>query len=417
MKNIVTKLILVCFAALFFAGCDDAENNAITKNMAYIKDAYNKKTSELYLEGNIVEHASMPVNLTHRDDTRDIEITVSAAAKALAAYNKKYNKDYQLYPTNLWGFESDRVVVKKGSTGVSVDIIIQPQPEELVASGNIYVIPVTITNADGIGVLNGSETFIYILKRTPRATVAGFLKTDEAKVIQLPLEHPGGRIAYTELTFEFLIKIEEWSVGHNYALLCNNGGEDNGGQIYSRIENGGFATGLAGGNFEWNIGDGEAIGAVPINGKIELHKWYHVAMTFGKGQIQLYIDGYLRSKLDVARKEIVCTTGGYTWVGAGTNNGYSSNRVRSVTMTSELRLWNVLRTQEQIRENMYNINPQTPGLLGYWKMNDGAGNTVKDYAGNADGYTVKWRYETSTDPMTPSGDLAWYENQTLTVGQ
>ena len=216
-----------------------------------------------------------------------------------------------------------------------------------------------------------------------------------------------------------MIKITEWTIGHNYALLYNNGHEDGGGQIYSRVENGGFtATGLAGANFEWNIGDGEAIGAVPINGKIELDKWYHVAMTFGKGQIQLYVDGYLRSKLDVARKEIVCTTGGYDWIGAATNNGYSGNRVRSATMTSELRLWNVLRTQEQIRENMYGVNPQTQGLLGYWKMNDGTGYIVKDYAGNADGYAVMWRYESDTNPPTPSVDgLAWYENQTLTVGQ
>lgn len=412
MKNIVTKLIPVCFAALLFTGCDDAENNAITENMAYIKDAYNKKTTEVYFEGDMVGRVSIPVNLTHRDDTRDIEVTVNVATEALAAYNKKYNKDYQLYPVDLWRFESDRVIVKKGSVGTSVGITVQPLPDELVASGNIYVIPVTIANADGIGVLNGSETLIYILKRTPRATVAGFLKKDEAKVIQLPLKHPGDRMAYAELTFEFLIKIEEWTIGHNYALLYSNGSEENGGHIYSRIENGGFATGLAGANIEWSIGGGESISAVPINGKIELKKWYHVAMTFGKGQIQIYIDGYLRSKMDVARKEIVCTTGGYTWVGAGTNNGYSANRARSVTMTSELRLWNVLRTQEQIRENMYNVNPKTPGLLGYWKMNDGAGNTVKDYAGNADGYTVKW-----SDPVTPSGDLAWYPDQVLTVGQ
>ena len=196
MKNIVTKLISVCFVALFFTGCDNAENSAITENMAYIKDAYEKKTSELYLEGNIIEYPTIPVNLTHRDDMRDIEITVNMATEALAAYNKKYNRDYQLYPTNLWRFESDKVIVKKGSTGTSVNIVIQPQPNELVASGNIYVIPVTITNADGIGVLNGSETLIYILKRIPRATVMVFLKNgDDKKVITLPLEHPGGRIA------------------------------------------------------------------------------------------------------------------------------------------------------------------------------------------------------------------------------
>ena len=56
----------------------------------------------------------------------------------------------------------------------------------------------------------------------------------------------------------------------------------------------------------------------------------------------------------------------------------------------------VARTPEQIWENMYNVeNPKDdPTLLGYWKFNDGKGNTVKDYSryGN-DGqakYDLKW---------------------------
>ena len=49
---------------------------------------------------------------------------------------------------------------------------------------------------------------------------------------------------------------------------------------------------------------------------------------------------------------------------------------------AEARVWSVARTQQQIWENMYEIaDPESdPTLLGYWKFNEGAGNTVKDYS-------------------------------------
>ena len=76
---------------------------------------------------------------------------------------------------------------------------------------------------------------------------------------------------------------------------------------------------------------------------------------------------------------------------------YSYNDYRPLNgKIAEARVWSVARTPEQIWENMYNVeNPKDdPTLLGYWKFNDGKGNTVKDYSryGN-DGqakYDLRW---------------------------
>lgn len=396
-----------CIAAYFFAGCDDAVNNAITDNKAYIKGAYEKKISNIYLESSDEERASVQMALSRRDDSRDVEVTVCASETALEEYNKKYGKDYKLYPENLWRFESEKIIFKKGTTGAPVNLLIKPVPDELIAEGSIYVIPVNIASVDGAGILNGAETLICIIRRTPVATVGGFLKTGVAQDLYLPVNHGETLYSYTELTIEFMIKLTEWTSAHNFALIYNQSG--NQGQIYSRIEGGG--NGLAKAAFEWNIGDGEAISAAPPSGKIELNKWYHVAFTFGKGQIAIYIDGISVARLDVARKAIVCGNG-YIWRGAGCNGGYGSTPSRNSTMSAELRIWNVIRTQEQIQECMYAVNPKSQGLLGYWKMNDGSGNTVKDYAGTADGYTVTYN---TTNPS--SIGLTWYTGETLTVGQ
>jgi len=49
----------------------------------------------------------------------------------------------------------------------------------------------------------------------------------------------------------------------------------------------------------------------------------------------------------------------------------------------EVRIWNVIRSQEEIYRNMYDVDPQTTGLKAYWKFNEGKGNNIaKDLTGN-----------------------------------
>ena len=49
---------------------------------------------------------------------------------------------------------------------------------------------------------------------------------------------------------------------------------------------------------------------------------------------------------------------------------------------TEVRVWNVARSEQEIWENMYDVDPQTPGLIGYWKFDEGEGNVIRDWTGN-----------------------------------
>jgi hypothetical protein len=60
---------------------------------------------------------------------------------------------------------------------------------------------------------------------------------------------------------------------------------------------------------------------------------------------------------------------------------YEANRDFKGNMC-EVRIWNVIRTQEEIASSMYEVEPDTPGLVAYWKMDESSGNTIKDYTGN-----------------------------------
>jgi hypothetical protein len=50
----------------------------------------------------------------------------------------------------------------------------------------------------------------------------------------------------------------------------------------------------------------------------------------------------------------------------------------------EVRLWNVYRTPQQIKDNMKVIvKPTTPGLVAYWQFNEGDAANVSDSTGKA----------------------------------
>ena len=56
---------------------------------------------------------------------------------------------------------------------------------------------------------------------------------------------------------------------------------------------------------------------------------------------------------------------------------------------SELRVWIIQSTPEQIASSMYDVDPSTEGLVAYWKFNEGTGKQVKDYTANGNNITAE----------------------------
>ena len=55
---------------------------------------------------------------------------------------------------------------------------------------------------------------------------------------------------------------------------------------------------------------------------------------------------------------------------------------------SEVRVWSVQRTAEEIAKNPYEVDPSTPGLIAYWKFNEGTGSQIKDHTGHGNDITA-----------------------------
>ena len=101
--------------------------------------------------------------------------------------------------------------------------------------------------------------------------------------------------------------------------------------------------------------------------EVPLGQWTHVAMTYGGGFLRLYVDGVLD-------KQVAASTAG--GIGElqlpyriGSQAGSSENTFAG--LIDEVRLWDVVRTEEQIFDSQAGLAPgDDEGLIGYWRMQD-----------------------------------------------
>ncbi len=96
--------------------------------------------------------------------------------------------------------------------------------------------------------------------------------------------------------------------------------------------------------------------------------WRHVAITFISGNQRLYLDGVLDGTAVLGgsmnnNPSIPLNIG--AWIGG---TGYAR------AMIDEVRIWNIVRTQDEIRQTMSTqLTGLEPGLVSYWRFDDGFG--------------------------------------------
>jgi len=101
-------------------------------------------------------------------------------------------------------------------------------------------------------------------------------------------------------------------------------------------------------------------------------EWYHIAATWGTGGMQIFINGVLEG------------TNTYTGTGANTTNPVSIGGWINFPQffngqIDEVRIWNTARSQTEIRNTMCSkLIGNEPGLVGYWRFDETAGNTYFD---------------------------------------
>ena len=105
--------------------------------------------------------------------------------------------------------------------------------------------------------------------------------------------------------------------------------------------------------------------------KFKTNQWYHIALVVDGSKTTAYVNG---KKITEFNSPGSLRT---FYIGKSWSEGRGI-----VARFSELRLWNVARTAEQIKDGMYEVNPTESGLYAYWKMNEVKENKIPDASGN-----------------------------------
>ena len=317
------------------------------------------KTTKILLDGTLSEVVKTVQSAIPQSEAEPVSISYSVDEAQVQHYNRAYYSDAQMLPRENYSFDTMKATIQVGSvksseanvtfTGLSVDILNSARTMYYVFQGAALINVVTNMrenyfklNLTNPGVLNGLTTL----------TAEILLKPDDFKTDEAGISSVFG------IEGQFLIRIGDAGIPNTQIQLATNNGN---------------VTDAA-----WSL----AIG-----------KWQHVAFTFdsASGAADIYIDGVHKGSTQTSNYRSAVNWGVEDF---HIGKSYNNNRWFDGDF-SEIRIWNRILSSEEInaKNHFYLVDPESEGLVGYWKANEGVGAVWTDKTGNNDAKaanTVIW---------------------------
>lgn len=137
-----------------------------------------------------------------------------------------------------------------------------------------------------------------------------------------------------------------------------------------------FGASLVGDNFAFGTGSPD-VTALSLS-KVNTGVWTHLAASRERASsiVRIVVDGQAESSIVTGNREALDETDGPAlgghMLGGQFHNGFKGT-------VDEVRLWNVVRSPQQIADNLHTrLNGDEPGLVGYWRLDDGQGLVASD---------------------------------------
>ena len=359
--RINSKSILAGMAlgALLLTGCNDAEYDTLS-NQAYILQTNTNANSSLKLTVG-AEVATTTVNV-RLSDVANVESRYRLVydTAVVNEYNRLNETPYVSLPQESFSLSSEETTIEAGtSVSTPITLTVPPYSEALKASGKKYAIGFRLENTSGnASVLPSGSKIVYILDQV---VIQPVVVLDQSHYVSQNLVKNYPLTEWTvEMNINKHILYTEVGRGNNQAIF--GAGPD---EIYIR-----FGDAPIEGNRLQIKTQGTQMNSLALFNE---HTWYHLAFVCTGTKLYLYVNGQLDNSMDLPGKTTnvnsinICSPSTY-WLGNA--------------MYSEVRFWQRARSQAEIANNMYACDPTTPGLITYYKMNEGEGYSFRDASGN-----------------------------------
>ncbi|WP_163357804.1 DUF1735 and LamG domain-containing protein [Dysgonomonas sp. 25] len=370
------KFLLLSLLALFLLNScesDDSFGNKVSLTSA------TKVTTLLIKPANVSAVEALQVEMPH-PQSYEIHLKYEADTSLVKKYNEAFYDNAKLLPASFYEIPVPYDTVNVGTVR-SIGKTIHFKDINLLSRDTVYVLPVTITNINA-STLESANTHYYVFKGAALINVVADLE-ENALGAYTSWNNPSALRGITEITMEALVR------ARNYDRMISTvmGVE---GRFLIRLGDAGFPSNqIQVATNRGNFPGSDANKGLPLN------TWTHIAVTCNtaSGAVKVYVNGRVQSEGTISGLGTLDMTASGTqkfYIG----RSYEDSRYFAGEF-SECRIWNVVRTQEEIESSIYEVDPTTPGLVAYWKCDDGAGNTVTDYTANENHLTsrktvIKW---------------------------
>ena len=411
-----------CLAAatllLLPVACDntDYSDHSPFDNSAYLNVAATKNAETFTFNRKVTNQTkTFTVKLSYPSG-EDVKVNLKVDPSLIAVYNAKNDTHYEMLSAEHYQLSQESVTIPAGkitSDEVSIKFL---KLDELEIDAT-YLCPLSISGAEGVGVMDGSRTMYYLVRRSSAITTAMNLKNVYVAVPGFDKGSPTADVVnnLSAITMEAIIRVNSFQKEISSIMGIE--------QYYlMRIGDASFP------NQQLQVQS--TFGKFPEASKQKLllaGEWYHVALTWdlANATIAFYVNGQLQSISNAHGKSDLTSinlgdkapddefgNGGDFNFYFGRSYGESHDISRQFDgEICEARIWSVARTAEQIWQNMYDIpNPtEELNLCAYWKFDEGTGLKVVDRTGHGNDAKVipYWKGSDHTEVYSKTDADLW----------
>ena len=377
MNKIRLKYIAGFVIGALLFGCNDSESDLLETKVYFEESSVTIKAS-----GDDVITHDLQARLSFKSSS-PTEVTYEiGGASAVEAFNAAHGTTYELLDPSQASLEVTSATIEAGKI-YAPQTTVKLSGMANIAEGKTYLLPVCVRSSS-LPVIEGSDFTYLVISKPVEIRTVGQFSSNYIKIPVSPLS------PFTSVTYEALIYLNRFN--SNNTIMGTEG------ILILRIGD----EALPGGHNDW----------MQIAGNKQFHseqefktgQWYHVAFTYDQpsGKAILYINGEKASESSWDTPSFDLSNGGcfvgkvkgFMW-GERPFNGYMS----------EVRLWSVARTENQIKQNMLSVDPASDGLFAYYKLNgkdltqEGGVPYIKDASGNGKNGETDVRFKELDEPV------------------